>query len=106
MPWSRLRVPSWKKSRRPLATDSAHELDDLALPSRRQTQTEPASEIAPRSRFYASSVELPYQAQQPPDRRSSAEPAFWCALGLSLSSAEVCTERHETQRPFRIIAGA
>jgi hypothetical protein len=80
MPWSRLRVPSWKKSRRPLATDSAHELDDLALPSRRQTQTEAGSEAAPRSRFYASSVELPSQAQQPPDRRSSAEPAFWCAL--------------------------
>lgn len=80
MPWSRLRVPSWKKARRPLATDSAHELDDLTLPSRRQTQSDAASETAPRSRFYTSSVELPYQTQQPPDRRSSAEPAFWCAF--------------------------
>ena len=71
---SRLRVPSWKKSRRPLATDSANELEGWAPPNscHPMQPDAAASETAARLRFNTQSAELPSRSPRELDGRSVA----------------------------------
>lgn len=72
MPWPRLRVPSFRSSRRPLATDSANELEGFS--PLQKTHADAGGDAAVRLQLFASSsAELPLPGPQPAERRGPAD---------------------------------